>query len=55
MILSLVLEGPLEPLNNPVTPKVDSILDLAIIFDIYAVSWLYFEYDVAVGLFYQTP
>ena len=37
------------------TPKVESILDLAIVLDIYAVSWLYFEYDVALGLFYQTP
>ena len=45
----------MEPFNDPVTPKVDSILDLAIILDIYAVSRFDFEYDVAVGLFYQTP
>ena len=55
MILSLCLRVLLEPFNDPVTPKVDSIFDLAIIFDIYAVSRFYFEYDVAVGLFYQTP
>ena len=45
----------MEPLYDPVTPKNDSILDLAIILDIFALSRLYFEYDVAVGLFYQTP
>ena len=47
--------APLEPLYDPVTPKNDSILDLAIILDIFALSRLYFEYDVAVGLFYQPP
>ena len=49
--------GPLEPLNDPVTSKGNSILDLAIsiILDVYTVSSLYFEFDVAVGLFYQTP
>ena len=55
MILSLGLRVLLEPFYDPVTPKVDSIFDLAIILDIYAVSRFYFEYDVAVGLFYQTP
>ena len=54
MVLSFGLRVPLEPFNDPVTPKVDSIFDLAIILDIYAVSRFYFEYDVAVGLFYQT-
>ena len=49
--------GPLEPLNDPITSKVDSILYLAIsiILDVYTVSRLYFEFDVAVGLFYQNP
>ena len=42
--------GPLEPLNDPVTSKVDSNLDLAIILDVDAVSSSYFEFDVAVGL-----
>ena len=55
MVLSFGLRVPLEPFNDPVSPKVDSIFDLAIVFDIYAVSRFYFEYDVAVGLFYQTP
>ena len=32
--------GPLEPLNDPVTSKVDSILVLAIILDVDAVSSL---------------
>ena len=55
MVLSLGLRVLLEPFNDPVTPKVDSIFDLAIILDIYTVSRFYFEYDVAVGFFYQTP
>ena len=55
MVLSLGLRVLLEPFNDPVTPKVHSIFDLAIILDIFAVSRFYFEYDVAVGLFYQTP
>ena len=50
MVLSFGLRVPLEPFNDPVTLKVDSILDLAIIFYIYTVSRFYFEYDVAVGL-----
>ena len=48
-------KGSPELLNGPLALKVDNILDLAMIFDICAVSWLYFEYDVALGLFYQTP
>ena len=55
MVLSFGLRVPLEPFNDLVTVKVDSILDLAIILDIFALHRLYFEYDVAVGLFYQTP
>ena len=51
MVLSLALRVPLEPFNVPVTLIVDSILDLAIILDIYAASRFYFEYDVAVELF----
>ena len=49
MVLSFGLRVPLEPFNDPVTPKVDSIFDLAITLDIYAVSRFYFEFDVAVG------
>ena len=55
MVLPLGLRVPLEPFNDPFTLKVNSNLDLAIILDIYAASRFYFEYDVAVGLFYQTP
>ena len=55
MVLSSGLRVPLEPFNDPLTLKVNSNLDLAIILDIYAASRFYFEYDVAVGLFYQTP
>ena len=50
MVLSFGLRVPLEPFNDAVTPKVNSIFDLAIILDIYAVSRFYFEYDVALGL-----
>ena len=48
------LKSPRELFDDPVTPKVNSILHLAIILDIHAVFRFYFEYDVAVGLFYQT-
>ena len=50
MVLSLGLRVLLEPFNDPVTPKVDTILDLAINLDSYTVSRFYCEYDVAVGL-----
>ena len=61
MVIPLLSGAPwslyMEALNDPVTSKVDSILYLAIsiILDVYTVSSLYFEFDVAVGLFYQTP
>jgi len=54
MVLSLGLRVLLEPFD-PVTPEVDSINDLAIILDVYAVSRFYFEYDVTVGLLSNPP